>query len=108
MLFSALGKTYNKKLAVKQVLTLKSVKVKKYAKKLVLTATLKKGKTALKKKTLTFKFNGKAYKVKTNNKGIAKLTIKKSVLKKLKIGKKVKYQVTYIKDTVKRTARVRR
>lgn len=105
---SALGKTYNKKLAVKQVLTLKSVKVKKYAKKLVLTATLKKGKTALKKKTLTFKFNGKAYKVKTNNKGIAKLTIKKSVLKKLKIGKKVKYQVTYIKDTVKRTARVRR
>ena len=105
---SALGKTYNKKVTVKQVLTLKSVKVRKYAKKLVLTATLKKGKTALKSKQLTFKFNGKTYKAKTNKKGIAKVTIKKSVLKKLKIGKKVKYQVTYIKDTVKRTAKVKK
>ena len=105
---SALGKTYNINKTVKQVLTLKSVTVKKYAKKLVLTATLKKGKTALKSKKLTFKFNGKAYKVKTNSKGIAKVTIKKSVLRKLKIGKKITYQVTYIKDTVKRAAKVRR
>ena len=87
-------------------LTLKKVKVKKSAKKLVLTATLKKGKTALKKKWLKFKFNGKKYKTKTNNKGIAKVTINKKLLKKLKVGKKVKYQVSYGKTTIKRTVKV--
>lgn len=96
----------SKKLTVKQILTLKAVKVKKSAKKLVLTATLKKGKTALKSKKLTFKFNGKKFYAKTSKKGIAKVTIKKSVLKKLKAGKKITYQVTYLKDTVKRTAKV--
>ena len=100
--------TCNKKLTVKQILTLKTVKVKKSAKKLVLTATLKKGKTPLKKTKVTFKFKGKTYKATTNNKGIAKVTIKKSVLKKLKVGKKVTYQVTYLKDTVKKTAKVKR
>jgi len=97
-----------KKLTVKQVLTLKTVKVKKSAKKLVLTATLKKGKTPLKKTKVTIKFKGKTYKATTNKKGIAKVTIKKSVLKKLKVGKKVTYQVTYLKDTVKKTAKVKR
>jgi hypothetical protein len=88
---------------------LKAVKVKKSAKKLVLTATLKKGKKAIKGKWITFKFKGKTYKkVKTNKKGIAKLTIKKSVLKKLKVGKKVTYHATYLKDTVKRTAKVKK
>ncbi len=94
------------KITVKKVLTLKTAKVKKSAKKLVLTATLKKGKTAIKGKVVTFKFAGKTYKAKTNKKGIAKATIKKSVLKKLKVGKKVAYQVTYIKNTVKKTAKV--
>lgn len=98
-----------KKLTVKQILSLKKVKVKKNAKKLVLTASLKKIKGKyLKGKKIIFKFNGKTYKAKTNKKGIAKLTIKRSVLKKLKVGKKVKYQATYIKDTVKRTAKVKR
>ena len=98
-----------KKITVKQVLKLKAVKVKKSAKKLVLTATLKKGKKAIRGKWITFKFKGKTYKkVKTNKKGIAKLTIKKSVLKKLKVGKKVTYQATYLKDTVKRTAKVKK
>ena len=88
----------------KEVLT--KVKVKKSAKKLVLTSTVKKGKSVVKNKWVTFKFNGKKYKAKTNNKGVAKATIKKAVLKKLKLGKKVKYQVTYDKTTVKRTAKV--
>ncbi|WP_405268220.1 pectate lyase-like adhesive domain-containing protein [Methanobrevibacter sp.] len=89
-------------------LTLKKVTVKKSAKKLVLTATLKKGSTPIKSKKITFKFNGKTYKVKTNKKGIAKLTIKKSILKKLKVGKKITYKVIYGKLTVKRTAKVKK
>ena len=95
------------KVAVKHLLALKSATVKKSAKKLVLTASLAKvnGKY-LKNKKITFKFNGKTYKSNTNSKGIAKVTIKSSVLKKLKTGKKVSYQATYLKDTVKRTAKI--
>jgi hypothetical protein len=104
----ALGKTVTKKLTVKQVLKLKKVKVKKSAKKLVLTATLKEGKKAIKGKKITFKFNGKKFKAKTNKKGVAKVTVKKKVLKKLKVGKKVKYQATYLKDTVKKSVKVKK
>ena len=95
------------KVAVKHLLALKSATVKKSAKKLVLTASLAKvnGKY-LKNKKITFKFNGKTYKSNTNSKGIAKVTIKSSVLKMLKDGKKVSYQAIYLKDTVKRTAKI--
>lgn len=92
----------------KITLTLKTIKVKKSAKKLVLQATLKKGKTPLKSKKITFKFNGKKYTVKTNKKGVAKIIIKKSVLKKLKAGNKVKYQATYGKITKKVTVKVKK
>ena len=97
----------NNKVAVKHLLALKSATVKKSAKKLVLTASLAKvnGKY-LKNKKITFKFNGKTYKSNTNSKGIAKVTIKSSVLKMLKAGKKVSYQAIYLKDTVKRTAKI--
>lgn len=105
---TALGKSVTKKLVVKQVLTLKAVTVKKSAKKLVITATLKEGKNAIKSKKIAFKFNGKAYSAKTNSKGIAKITIKSSVLKKLKVGKNVVYQATYIKDTVKKSVKVKK
>lgn len=71
------------------VLSMKTMTVKKSTKKLVLTAPLKKGKTSIKSKKVTFKFNGKTYKVKTNKKRIAKLTIKSNILKKLKVDKKV-------------------
>ena len=87
------------------VITLKSVTPKKSAKKVVLTAKLKKGKTLLKNKAVTFKFNGKTLKVKTNSKGIAKATFKTSGLK---VGKKVTYQAKYGKDTVKKTATVKK
>ena len=102
-------KITNKKLTVKQILSIKTVKVKKSAKKLVLTATLKKvnGKY-IRGKWIKFKFKGKTYKAKTSKKGVAKVTIKKSVLKKLKVGKKVTYQATYLKTTVKKTAKVKR
>ena len=102
------GQTIKNTVKVTQVLKLTKVKVKKSAKKLVITATLKKGKTPIKNKKLTFKFNGKKYTAKTNKKGVAKITVKKSVLKKLKVGKKVKYQATYIKDTVTKTVKVKK
>lgn len=105
----ALEKTVTKKLTVKHLITLKKVTVKRSAKKLVLKATLSKvnGKY-LKNKKITFKFKGKKYTAKTNNKGIAKVTIKSSVLKKLKAGKKVTYTATYLKDIAKKTVKVKK
>ena len=92
----------------KPTITLKTVKIKKSAKKLILQATLKQGKTPLKSKKITFKFNGKKYTAKTNKKGVAKVTIKKKVLKKLKVGKKVKYQASYGKIIAKKTAKIKK
>ena len=105
----ALGVTVTKKLTVKHVLKLKKVKVKRSAKKLVIKATLVKvnGKY-LKNKKITLKFKNKKYTAKTNKKGVAKFTIKKKVLKKLKKGKKVTYKATYLKDTVKYTVKVKK
>lgn len=94
-------------LTIKHLVSLKAVSVKKSAKKLTLQATLK-NKSPIKGKYVTFKFSGKTYKAKTNYKGIAKITISKSVLKKLKVGKTVTYQVTYGKDSVKKTAKVKK
>ncbi|MBQ7740194.1 MAG: hypothetical protein IJT65_03055 [Eubacterium sp.] len=89
-------------------LTLKKVTVKKSAKKLVLKATLKINGKAVKGKKITFKFKGKKYNAKTNKKGVAKVTIKKSVLKKLKAGKKITYSATYGKSTAKKTVKVKK
>ena len=103
------GQTVKNQLTVKQVLkTTKTVTVKKSAKKLVLKASLKKGKTALKNKVIKFKVNGKIYKAKTNKKGLAKYTLKKSAIKKLKAGKKYTIKVAYLKDVVKSTLKVKR
>lgn len=91
-----------KKLTVKHMVGLNTLKVKKSAKKVVLTAKLAK---KLKNKVIKFKFNGKTLKVKTNSKGIAKVTFN---VKNLKAGKKLTYSATYLKDTVKKTVKVTR
>ena len=93
------GQTIKNRITVKQILSSKkTVKVKRTAKKLVLTAKLKK---KFKGKKITFKFRGKKYTAKTNKKGIAKVTIGKKVLKKLKKGKNYKLTITYYKVTLK-------
>ena len=103
------AKSVTQTLTVKHLVTLKSVTVKRSAKKLVLTATLAKiNNKYLKNKKITFKFNGKKYTAKTDKKGVAKVTIKSSVLKKLKVGKKLTYQATYSKDTVKKTVKIKK
>jgi hypothetical protein len=103
------GYTVKNSLKVKQTLKLvkKTVKVKK-GKKIVLKAKLKwsNGKP-IKGKKIIFKFKGKKYKAKTNKKGIAKITIKRSVLKKLKVGDSVKYYASYGKTVAQRTAIVK-
>ena len=87
-------------------MTLKKVKVKRSAKKLVLQSTLKINGKAKKGLVVKFKFNKKTYSAKTDAKGIAKVTIKKTVLKKLKAGKKITYQASYGKTVKKITVKV--
>ena len=101
------GKTYTNRVTVKQVLTTSKVTVKKTAKKFTLKATLKINGKLVKGKWITFKFNGKTYKVKTNAKGVAQKTLGKNVIKKLKKGKTYTVKVTYLKDTIKTTVKVR-
>jgi hypothetical protein len=101
------GKTYKNSVAVKQVLKASKVTVKKTAKKFTLKATLKINGKLVKGKKITFKFNGKTYKVKTNAKGIAQKTLNKNVIKKLKKGKTYTVKVTYLKDTIKTTVKVK-
>lgn len=106
--------TYNKvsqkyKVTVKNVIKAKNVKVKKSAKKLKVKVTLKtSAKKPIKGKKVVLKIKGKKLKAKTNKKGVAKFKIKKNILKKLKAGKKYKYQVIYGKDKVKKTLKVKK
>ena len=89
-------------------INLKKVTVKKSAKKLVIKAGLKIDGKVAKKKKLIFKFNKTKYTAKTNKKGIAKITVPKYILKKLKVGKTVKIQVTYGNKTVKQSVKVKK
>ena len=101
------GKTYKNTVTVKQVLTATKVTVKKTAKTFTLKATLKINGKLQKGKWITFKFNGKTYKAKTNAKGIAQKTLNKNVINKLKKGKTYTVKVTYLKDTIKTTVKVK-
>ena len=89
------------KVKVISLIVAKNIKVKKSASSTKIKVSLKKlnGKY-LKAKKLILKFNGKKYKAKTNKKGVANFSLKKSVFAKLKVGKKYKYTVSYSKDSV--------
>jgi predicted outer membrane repeat protein len=104
--------TFNEKsvkntVTVKQVLKVSKVTVKKTARKFTLKAKLKINGKFVKGKGIIFKFNGKTYKVKTNSKGIAQKTLKKNVVKNLKKGKTYTVKVTYLKDSVKSSVKVK-
>jgi hypothetical protein len=103
------GQSIKNTIKVKQILKTKNMVIKKSSKKIVLKATLKTSKNKpIKFKKIYFKFNGKTFKAKTNSKGIAKITINKKVINKLKIGKKYTLKVVYLKDIVKSIIRVKR
>ena len=100
---------YDSRLFIQHSLKFQKFAVKKSAKKLTVKVNLKKinGKF-LKGANITFKFNNKVFKAKTNKYGVAKFTVKKSLLKKLKVGKKVKIKATYLKDTVTTKVKVQK
>lgn len=86
---------------VNSIIKAKNVKVKKTAKILKITTSLKKiNNKYLKGKIITLKFKGKKYSIKTNKKGIAIFKIKKNIIKKLKKGKKYTYKIIYLKEVV--------
>lgn len=88
-------------------LTLNKIVPKKSGKKITIKAKLTINDKKIKGKSVKIKFNNKIYDVKTDKNGIAKINIKKSVLKKLKAGKKIKYQAIYGKTTTTQTAKVK-
>ncbi len=75
-------------------------------KKFALQAKLKIGGKSVPNKKITITFNGKTYKVKTNSKGIAKVTVNAKATKKLKLKKQYKITVKYRDVTVKGEAKV--
>jgi predicted outer membrane repeat protein len=101
------GKSVKNTVIVKQVLKANKVTVKKTARKFTLKATLKINGKLQKGKWVTFRFNGKTYKVKTNSKGVAQKTLNKNVINRLKKGKTYTVKVTYKKDTIKTTVKVK-
>ena len=102
------GQTITKTIKVKQNLKTSKYTLKKSAKKLTVKAILKNGKKPVKGKKITLKVNGKKISAKTNKYGVAKITIKKNIIKKLKAGKKYTMQLTYLKNTIKTSLKVKR
>ena len=103
------GVKITNKVKVNSIINAKNFKVKKSAKTLKIKVSLKKvnGKY-LNGKKITLKFKGKKYTAKTNKKGGAIFKLNKKVLNKLKVGKKYKYQVIYLKDSVSKKISVKK
>ncbi len=102
------GSTASAKITIKKedskFANVKSVKssYKANAKYMQLTATLKNSKNkVIKSKVVIFKIRNKTYKVKTNSKGVAILTLNRAKIKTCKINKKgtYKFTVTFNADT---------
>ena len=95
------GVSVSNKVNVRQIIKASDKKVRKSVKVTKVKMSLNKvdGKI-LKSAKLNVKFNGKTYNIKTDKKGVAVWKVKMSMLKKFKVGKKVKYTVTYGKDTL--------
>ena len=100
------GKSYKNTVTVKQVLKTTKFSVKNTDKKLILKATLKINGKAVKGKVIKFTFRGKTYNAKTNANGIAAVTIKENLIKKL-TGKSYAVKMTYLKDSIKTTVTVK-
>ena len=94
-------------LIVKQILKSKGISVKKTAKRFVLKATLKNGNKAIRNKRISFRFNGKTFYAKTNSKGLAKVSVNKKYFKKLKRGKTYAAKITYLKDSIKTSIKIK-
>ena len=101
------GKSVKNTVIVNHVLKATKAVIKKTAKKVTLKARLKINGKWVKNKWITFKFNGKNYKAKTNARGIAQKTWNKNFIKNLKKGKTYLVGVTYAKDTIKTTVKVK-
>ena len=101
--------TVKNNVKVNSIIKAKNLKIKKSRKVVKIRVSLKKvnGKY-LKGKQLKLKIKGKTLKAKTNKKGVATFKLKKNVLKKLKVGKKYKYRVSYGKDAVTKKLKVKR
>jgi hypothetical protein len=108
----ALGVSVTKKLTITHAATLKTITVKKSAKKITLRVTVKVNGKALKNKVVKFKFNNKYIStkkpLKTDKNGVATVDVPTNYYTSLKVGKTVTYQVTYLKDTVKKSTKVKK
>lgn len=94
---------------VKHLIKAKNVKVKKSKRvSKIKVKTIKVNGKFLKGKKLKLKLKGKTLKAKINKKGVATFKVKKNILKKLKVGKKYKYTVSYGKDSVTKKVKVKR
>lgn len=101
------GKTYQNAVTVKHVLKTTAVTIKKTAKSFVLKATLKINGKAQANKKVSFIFRNHYYQVTTTKYGNAYLVVNKNVINSLKKGKSYAFAVTYAKDTIKSTVKVR-
>ncbi len=103
------GVKVSNKVTVKHLIIAKNLKIKKSKKVVkIKVKTNKVNGKFLKGKKLKLKLKGKTLKAKINKKGVATFKVKKNILKKLKVGKKYTYKVSYGKDSVSKKIKVKR